>query len=426
MVDFRCRCGHRFSEPEDRCGRAVQCPDCRLLVDVPFPEDLAALEADGTLKLSSPPPPEPHRMDELQRVYGGQADLRSTPAQIVHAGGEAIPPVDERGQPPLPTPRYDPETGELIRPLDLAPPRPAPPQPVVPLGAVVHYARDGAHGGLHHPLLQLLMPANLLVMFFVAAMHGVALLAAGSILGLLAVPVAFFAIVAHYGAVIDDIGPEEHDELPRPLRDVRFWDDLWLPFCNVTAALMICYGPAAALAHPAAWVGGYPGLWAAVAAMAGTLLLPAVLLTLCASGSMANLRPDRLLGLIRACGWHYVQPCLAAGAAVGLYGLVTVGRPWLLGLPLPRMSAAGLARVSSVDGPLVALSTYAGHYLCWTLGMLYREHQARFPWPMRYHQRRYEREAALRREAAAARAPRAGDRPGRGRASGKQAGETGQ
>ena len=412
MVDFRCRCGHRFSVPEDQCGHVLQCPDCRLLVDVPFPEDLAALEADGTVKLSSPPPEPQRMMDELQRVYGGQTDLRPTPVQIVNAGGEAIPPVDELGQPPLPRPRYDPETGELIRPLDLAAPRPTPPQPVVPLGAVVHYARDGAHGGLHHPLLQLLMPANLLVMFFVAALHAVALLASMSMVGLLMVPVAFFAIVAHYGAVIDDIGPEERDELPRPLRDVRFWDDLWLPFCNVTASLMICYGPAAALAQPHAWGGGYPGVWAAVAAMAGTMLLPAVLLTICTSGSMANLRPDRLLGTIRACGWQYVGACIAAALAVGLYGLLTAGRPWLLSLPLPLMPTGGLGRVSSAEGPLVSLATYAGHYLCWTLGMLYREQQARFPWPMRYHHRRHDREMALRREAEAARARRQAMPPG--------------
>src|SRR5580704_7762436 len=51
----------------------------------------------------------------------------------------------------------------------------------------------------------------------------------------------------------------------------------------------------------------------------GTAALPAVMLTMCTSRSIFNLRPDRLLGVAAACGADYLFAVMAGGVALAGY-----------------------------------------------------------------------------------------------------------
>jgi len=108
-------------------GSVVQCPRCKLLNDIPTLDDLANMSDDGTYQIGdSPVIPEPQRLSELNRLYsrekvdgsGREIDLRQTFEQLEAAGTEVVPFKDEILT-PIPTPKYDPETGELVRPLGI-------------------------------------------------------------------------------------------------------------------------------------------------------------------------------------------------------------------------------------------------------------------------------------------------------------------
>ena len=45
-------------------------------------------------------------------------------------------------------------------------------------------------------------------------------------------------IFSHYAVVVNDIATEDKDELPRPLRDFSWHDDLWGPFVHFATAAM--------------------------------------------------------------------------------------------------------------------------------------------------------------------------------------------
>src|SRR5688572_24361443 len=128
MINFPCSCGHRFSFPDEEAGGMVQCPQCKRLVDIPIPGDLANFEEDGTVKMDIPfkEETEEDRMRELTRVYlprrqdadGNDYDLRVTMEQIEAAGTEEIP-LELKDEVKPGAPKYDPVTGELIRPMAL-------------------------------------------------------------------------------------------------------------------------------------------------------------------------------------------------------------------------------------------------------------------------------------------------------------------
>ncbi len=94
------------------------------------------------------------------------------------------------------------------------------------------------------------MPINVLTMFFIFAMHAFVQLVVGFFFGAgiaLISPVLIilqFLIVAHYGNVISETGPDGNDELPRFLRDLRFGDDIWSPMIAMLGGFILCYAPA--------------------------------------------------------------------------------------------------------------------------------------------------------------------------------------
>jgi hypothetical protein len=239
------------------------------------------------------------------------------------------------------------------------------------------------------------MPVNVAVMLFVFVVHvflqiGLIVVLTGFVFIFAAPLVMAMLLVSHYGNVIDEIGPQDQDELPRPLRSVSLRDDLWDPFVNVAAAFMLCYLPVAVVAARA---GGLPApAWTALVLLmllAATVALPAVLLTTTTSGTFANLRPDRLWGVMRTCGHHYAVAVIAGFLTIVCYG----GGIW----------AADVALVSSMNSqtvlnlprwahwaigyPLLSVGIYLAHFFCWYLGLLYRAHHDSFPWAFQRHVR---------------------------------------
>jgi hypothetical protein len=193
-------------------------------------------------------------------------------------------------------------------------------------------------------------------------------------------------ILAHFGCVIDEIGTRDQDELPRPLRDVEWFQDVWDPFIGVCGAFMLSYLPLffAIGQLPIPYAVRAVLAWVAVAV--GTFAFPAVLLTLRTSGTLVNLRPDRVWGVIRACGPKYAIAVAAYVAAAVVYGLGVAGSflvilRWGLGMgiithPLSRWYIAY---------PLLFAGIYLVHYLGWYLGLLYRAHHPQFPWLFQRH-----------------------------------------
>src|SRR5450432_256287 len=253
MIKFPCHCGHQFSVSEELAGSVIQCPDCRRLNDVPLLSDLQSIDEQGIYKLDASPvtKDDPNRVQELKHVFTrerfdelGQAiDLRHTPKQQ-----EAItPPTIDPG-----APKYDPVTGELIKPIEF---KPDPAAKVLPIARrrrrMRYYEGDDAPSPLEVFIipLRLCKPINLLVMFFIllgqVACH---LMMIVIFIGYwLLVPFWFVLqcmIVAHFGNVIDETGPTNRNELPTPLRHLGWHEDTFGPFMRVVSALVICYGPA--------------------------------------------------------------------------------------------------------------------------------------------------------------------------------------
>lgn len=397
MIKFPCMCSFELEVPDELAGGLIQCPRCTRLCDVPTLDDVAHMRDDGTIELDEViPEPEPNRLQRLNRAYrrtkvddsGVEIDLRLTPDALEEVGP---PKLTEREKP-----KYDPVTGELVRPLEVKIDPDAPAGPIPVAKAALTYSTDHVLHRLNagRIMLELFMPVNMFVMFFayfghvlpaaavyVAPPHPIA---AMLVLVLVVIPVTML-IMAHYANVIEDTGPDGRDELHRPLRNASLWEDLWAPFGRMFTALLICYGPSVfmavsdrvpdAMRWPAAWL----------LAVVGTILLPAVLLTTVTSGTFVNLRPDRVLGVIRACGSEYVFAALASFVVAGLYIWNSVGfylipdsafvkHPWLVHLAH-----------EAVTFTLLGVAVYFGHFFCWYLGVIYRRHYGQFQWALQRH-----------------------------------------
>ena len=416
MIRFNCTCGHRFEVADDEAGGMIQCTRCGLLNDVPNHSDLLALAPDGTYVLdeADPRPAEdPDRMSEIRLVYaktkvdedGNEIDLRTLPAGRRatparrdvgdEAGGDddgelELAPVDEPEPAARVRPRYDPETGELIRPLDVRkdPERDVNPADIPMAKAAINYASAGMDRRVSpaRVALELLMPVNLAVLAVVICMHVVNAVVFVAAMGFIFVWPAVLIIqalqLAHYGNVIDDTGRNEHDDLPRPLRDLDFHDDIWNPFVHMFGGLMLAYVPPLALAG---YLPGPRDVWNLVAVGVGTVLTPAVLLTTNTSGATENLRPDRVLGVIRAARGHYVVAVLLWALTWPVYAVGWAG----LGLCLARAFDIPMGRIGPLGNWLVVLpclfaGVYLMHYFGWFMGLVYRAHHAEFPWVLQH------------------------------------------
>jgi hypothetical protein len=193
--------------------------------------------------------------------------------------------------------------------------------------------------------------------------------------------------LSHYSNVVEDAGPGEKDELPRPLRDASIYDDIWRPFVNFAASLMICFWPALV-----AWRMNLPTPVLGGLAMAGAFIFPAVLLTMVTSGALNNMRPDRVLGVIVAIGPFYIVLCSVMFAALVTYGLGLWRFQNDTMLLFVSGSRAAATRASEpwwfkpwFMYPSLLVGIYLMHLACWSLGAMYRLHHERFPWVLQRH-----------------------------------------
>jgi len=408
LIEFPCVCGFVFRLPDDQAGGLTQCPDCRRLNDVPTFSELGQIAPDGTYRVDTSPPPKPaDDAADLTYIYrrgardaeGNEIDLRLTDEELSRAGhGDPIP-ISSAVERQERAPRYDPETGELISPFDVMPGDErltTDPESIPIAKPALGYATGPA---ANRPtflrlFLQLLSPINMAVLLAVFVVHALLwpllmVLFAGILLMLIAVPVLAGLILSHYGNVIEETGPYGHDELPRPLRNLGWHEDIWSPFVGVFGSLLICYGPALWIPQ---WLHRHAGPdsiglgLAIVLAAAGTFFFPAVLLTLQTSGTSLNLRPDRLLGVISGCGKDYFLTVVLWVPTLLLYLLGWVGTSLAMATLVRQDVHVPFWMTSwAVVGPALGAGIFLAHYYCMALGMLYRKHYEKFPWILQRH-----------------------------------------
>jgi hypothetical protein len=139
-----------------------------------------------------------------------------------------------------------------------------------------------------------------------------------------------------------------------------------------------------------------------IAALVGTALGPAVLLTTNTSGSTLNLRPDRVLQVIRICGGHYPVAVLLWAIAWpayllgwwGFFGAMSrsfgheIVLVWIVkGLTGIELQDLGIFGNWMAVFPALLVGLYLMHYFCWLLGLMYKAHHAEFPWVLQRHVR---------------------------------------
>ena len=120
--------------------------------------------------------------------------------------------------------------------------------------------------------------------------------------------VVVIVVLSQYAATVQETGPEQKDELPRPVRDFDFTNDIWLPMVQTAAALLISLGPAA-IWNANIGVDSVNVVGTDFLIAIGFCVLPAVLLTASVDGVLVNFRPDRLWRIMASARWGI---CIAA------------------------------------------------------------------------------------------------------------------
>jgi len=233
---------------------------------------------------------------------------------------------------------------------------------------------------------------NMFVMFFVVLAHVYAYVAmmVTSIFFImfLAWFAAPFALLAHYANVIDDIGPCDRDELPRPLRNVDFHDDLWGAMVAIASGLMIGFSPwiiTIAVTFNMPDESPLPLILNALGLFVSLLFAPAIVLTTTTSGSIFNVRPDRVLSVINTLGFRYILLMVLGMVTFVVYGLgILGGNLPFLAYTFPSLKTLWFLNYT-VSAALILLGVFLAHWYCWYTAMLYREHHTQFPWVNQRH-----------------------------------------
>jgi hypothetical protein len=374
---------------------------------------------DFAADVDDPPNVETHRPERITPRYDPETGERIIPLALRDETPQPVIPlaseVGPRQPPRLPTRQVHIAVAVPVTPIHVLPvpvepipveaipveaipvePLPAIPARPVPVRRLGYANADtGRPTTLSTLAVDLLVrPANLFVLFFVSWFYVLGFLFKLPLTGLalflgfppiLAQLINFplWALVSHYGCVVEDIGPDAIDELPRPLRNFSVGDDLFAPGLRVSLAAAICYGPAFALG--AATGLGTPLVVALTLSLAavGSYLFPAVVLTLLTGSTVLNLAPARVVGVIRDCGGQYAGSALLAGAVlIGHVGFV------LGPAVLPTLGRFGFLRAGdhvAVLVPALCLTMYLTHLFAWHLGLMYRAHHDVFPWLAQRH-----------------------------------------
>ncbi|HEX8520948.1 MAG TPA: hypothetical protein VF669_01745 [Tepidisphaeraceae bacterium] len=403
MIRFRCLCSQLFEVADDRAGSGFQCPACGRLVEVPTLSELTAISDDGTYKVDVEPEDRPideqlDRVNQLKRVFtrhridefGREIDLRTTLDEVKDAGTDEIP-LELADEVKPAAPKYDPITGELIRPLDIKDDRTETSKGLW-VGPPVQYGRfEKLPFTASQIIPELFRLPNLAVMFAVLLIHFVIQLMLFPITLKFLILVPFliallFGLVSHYTNIVEEVGPSGSDELPRPLRNLEWIDDLWGPFSRFMLALLLAYG----IGFTAFYLPEKAQPYFALATdIFGAMIFPALLLTTATSGSILNLRPDRVLRVIKAMGFSYV---------VIMIGWFILSKAYLITILATGLSFLHLFdrdQQFPYDWYLNGIYTYPAlitvvfllHALMWYLGLQYRFHHAEFPWVLQVHER---------------------------------------
>ena len=265
---------------------------------------------------------------------------------------------------------------------------------VPPCRPTLSYATGRTPPTLASLPLELLQPANAITIgvcvLLVAGLHA---LLVGVVGGMpcrssTVVLALKLVLVSHYVNVADDFGPRHFDEVPPVLRNGELGEDVFVPARRGGLTVLLCLGPAAALA----WLGVPVALWLLVA-LVGVWFVPAVLLTVVEASTPLNLLPHRLVGLARACGRDYgvaVALLVAAAVAHVLAGLlVAESIQTIYGRSLLRPAAPPpVGPTLALAYAAVVVALYLGHLAFAAIGRLHRLHGERFPWLMQVHVRR--------------------------------------
>src|SRR5262249_43853477 len=134
--------------------------------------------------------------------------------------------------------------------------------------------------------LALLRPGNAAVLLVLAGVHLLALViwvpvTGGLFYAAFILLFLYMMVIGHLANIVEEIGVQERDELPAPLRGMEWGADVWTPFVNCFGAIMLCYLPAVVASGPQTLLTVSVPL-----ALAGTFCFPAVFLTLSTSGSL--------------------------------------------------------------------------------------------------------------------------------------------
>jgi hypothetical protein len=400
MIRFNCHCTHEFLVSEDQAGGTVQCPKCSRLNDVPTLSDIENLEDGGIFKIGAGPnAPSKDVLPNAARAFtrdkhdesGEDIDMRPTVDEFLNLGSDEIP-LSLKDEERPGAPKYDPVTGELIETLQIKQEKEKLPDPrSIPIAKrAMSYATNDLNLRVTPMtiLLHLFQPVNLFVMVFVIFAHMVfqafALLVQVGFFLMVPVLILIAALlVAHYGVIVEEIGTGDADELPRPLRNASVSEDMWNPFIRFCFAIMVCFWPV--IFQWQLRDLGQAGVALLITCILfGIYFFPGVLLTSLMAGSYLNMRPDRIIGTIRALGAKYLVSVFAFVIAGTIYlagvGIVNVGAR---GLMAPGMKIAFMG--FAIGSPTLLLGIYLMHFACWHLGLLYRANQDAFPWILQRH-----------------------------------------
>lgn len=394
MIKFACQCKYEFEVPDELGGRQLQCPQCKLLVDVPTQADLAQMTEDGTFRIEETGPKVDH-FQELHRAFskrkvdenGVEIDFRLTPEQIAAAGtnDESL----EQGSVGT-SPKYDPVTGELIRPMELRTDAPPHPSQIPMAHPALNYARPELYEreSIFQPLYELLRPVNLVTLFFVLLIHvmmTMIVFAAYVMIGLTFL--SSLAMVAHYANVVEDIAVEQRNELPRFLRNFNVGDDIFMPLWNVLLAFLYCFLPAMfmhSFLSGTSLAAAPKFLISFSIFMLGFVLFPAAVVTTITSGSIMNLRPDRVLGTIAQIGARYAYLVIVLVVAAVVYFVGFVETAFVPIRLVASTHASSWIEIPAVDYGALILGIYLMHYFAWILGLSYRRFHHMFPWVLQH------------------------------------------
>ncbi len=361
MINFACTCGQRFSLEDVQAGDSIQCHNCLLLIDVPTLDQRGSLADDGTYALAP-----------------GTDEVDPAPA-----------PPDAQ-----PAPRYDPENGQLIEAMPMAAYEGTTftgghddagnKIPVAKIStSTLAYARQvpivgRAMGGhLFSPALITHVNNGITVgfVFLASILMTPALLAWWCAFAL---PVIMAPIIlGHFSLIIESVGIQEFDTLPRFGGNVDIMDDFVRPSIRTFFSWLVTYAPSWVLVGINLRHQDDRLLKCAVgAALITGFLTPAVMITITTGSSLMNLAPNRVLGMIKKCGSPYWTM-----ATVWTVSFVQYAG----GLFLLRRAVISVFgtfdRSSALLGCAMLLLAVIGmHYACWKMGMLYRRHVQEFPW----------------------------------------------